>query len=258
MLLILHRSGTSGPGQELARAEVVDEAFTKTLLVPTGIDGSYDVVACQGCGGPDELTRAVAFTILPSLVEPRVAVDPASAEPGERVTLTGSGWSTAEGRVAIFLEGSGPDGDGSTAWVSIRPRPDGTFARSAVVPERDAEAYVVRACQGCDPSEGSREATAELEITEIPGPTPDYYWLVAVLVIALVLAGLVTARDHIRRRRDPEKRRGAVKPKVDVHPDDTLRVEVQESPGAPSRLPSLEIFVHEVRADLTTQVEVSP
>ena len=261
--LFLRRSGTSGPGQELARAEVVDDAFTKALRVPAGNDGSYDVVACQGCGAADQLTRAVAFTVLPALVEPRVAVDPASADPGERVTLTGSGWSPAEGKVAILLEGSSPDSDASTAWLSIRPRLDGTFARSVVVPDRDAEAYVVRACQRCGAGEAVREATAGLEITGLPEPTPDDDgWLVVALVIAaLVLAGLVTARLLHRgpwNPPDPDELETAIKPNVDVYPDDALRVEVQEPPGAPSRLPTLEIVVHDVRAHLTTQVEVSP
>ena len=135
-------------------ADVVDGAFAKTFPVPAVDSGSYDVVACQRCGASDELARAAAFTILPELLEPRVAVDPASAHPGQRVTLTGSGWAPSEGRVAVFLEAGGPDGAGPSdlaAWVSVRPRPDGTFVRSAVVPDRDAEAYVVRACQGCTP-----------------------------------------------------------------------------------------------------------
>ena len=101
---------------------------------------------------------------------------------------------------------------------------------------------------------------AGLEITGIPATAPDDDdWLLTVLVLAaLVLAGLVTAREVVRRRRVREKQRGAVKPQVDVHPDDALRVEVLEPPGAPLRLPTLEITVHEVRTDLTTQVEVSP
>ena len=274
--LFLRPSGTSGPGQELARADVVEGAFTISFQLPAVADGQYDMVACQRCGETDELSRPVSFTILPEpeVGPPHLAVDPGSAGPGERVTLTGSGWSPAEGAVAIFLVTGGPDGvrpgDGSAAWVSVMPRPDGTFALSAEVPERDAEAYVVRACQRCDSGAGSREATAALEITGSPEPPIDDGWLtgrlvaIVLVVAALGLAGPLTVRQlrrRLRTRRDRKRREPAVEPpQVQVFPDDALRVEVRESPGASSRggLPTLDIVVHEVRVDLTTQLEVSP
>ena len=104
--------------------------------------------------------------------EPSIELQPPTTGAGEHITVVGSGWNARAGGVRIYVNPADPltERPNQTA----KPKADGTFTVDLLIPELDAGAYPVLACQRCGRPDGPDDgATLTVE-----GGAPIWPWVV--------------------------------------------------------------------------------
>lgn len=96
-----------------------------------------------------------------------ITVSPASGSPGAVITLTGTGWNPENGDVDLYPDIS-ESFEREDRLVTAEPDPAGTFSVTFAVPDREEGDYRLYACQGCDESGRTGEASASFTITSAP------------------------------------------------------------------------------------------
>jgi len=263
---VFARRSTSAERVALERATATDGAFEQTLTVPRMRAGPIEIGACQRCGMPNELSYVVPFTVVSAKQDhPSLNVEPRSVQPGDIVTISGTGWLAKNGEVTVYLEQAGTD-DRKTVWFHLTPERDGTFSTDVEAPDRDPGTYRVVACQRCDDARGFRQATKSLAISG----GSDLRLLGAAAAVALLVAAFLTwlllrrgPRSGRPRRTDapdqPDPHLPAELPVVRVVFDDTFDVQVRADAGGPTHveLPSLDVLTRPDPGPLADQVEVT-
>ncbi|HEX6332383.1 MAG TPA: calcium-binding protein [Actinomycetota bacterium] len=201
------------PGEPFATVSADDDGrFQVELELGDLATGSHEITACQRCGAPDEVAATTSFVVQAGTA-PTFHLLPPSGAPGETLRAVGEGWDPERGRIRLFVDPSSTtDQPDEIAGV----RPDGTFEGSIVVPELDAGAYTVLACQRCNAPNPAQQ-TATLTVPSGPSPLPWILATAAVVVLA-VGGGLLAraARPSKRPPGAPEVRLRAAEPTVNL------------------------------------------
>jgi hypothetical protein len=184
------------PGEPFATVSADENGhFEYELEVGDIATGPHVITACQRCGAPEAIGQTTSFTVQAGTA-PTFRLLPPAGAPGESLQAVGEGWGPDRGRVRVFVDSSSareePD---AVAQV----RPDGTFEVSIVVPELDAGAYTVIACQRCNAPNPVQE-TATLTV---PSASPLPWILAGVTVLVLALGGGLLARRATRPTKPP-------------------------------------------------------
>ncbi|HEX6329966.1 MAG TPA: hypothetical protein VF129_01565, partial [Actinomycetota bacterium] len=185
------------PGEPFATVEADENGnFRVELEVGDLATGPHEITACQRCGEPDAIEQTTSFTVRVGLAPTFELLPPAGA-PGETLRAVGEGWDPERGRVRLFI-GAASTTDEPDELARVRP--DGTFEASLVVPELEAGAYTVLACQRCN-APNPVQQTATLTVPSGRSLLP--WILAAAAVLVLAVGGGLLARRAARRRRRP-------------------------------------------------------
>jgi hypothetical protein len=212
VLVFADRARRASPDEALVRIEPVGGTLPPTPLRADLTAGRHTLYACQRCqvAGPfrsatAELTVTEGPTVLPT-----IAVTPGTAEVGDTVEVTGSGWAADRGPVSVFAD-RGDLGDPRLVLVEAAVAAPGVISAALDLGGRDPGSYRLFACQDCGSPEGYPSAETTLTVEESSVLLP---WVLGALLV--VLGGAVSAarkalrpppvppRPWLRPGRDPD------------------------------------------------------
>lgn len=252
--IFVDEADSTDPALALVSEPVSNGGFTTKFAAPGIEPDTYEFFACQACGQATGLTQVAAFTVLSKPVaEQSLSLDPPSAQPGERVTVSGAGWAPRRGPVLLFSD-VGESDDPSNALVTAQPLGDGTFEATLEIPDAEAADYTYYACQDCGNTAGFPLASRSFTVTSGPNT-------LAGLLIGLAALGLGIAGHQLwRRRTSPASGRAATRtpspgPSLRVDPD--LSFDVALSPTGRPVLPTLRLVPHGDPASDLERVEIT-
>jgi hypothetical protein len=130
----------------LATTDVLDGGeINVTLTVPDRQAASLTFYACQECGDSDLEARATLTIVAQAVANPVLEVAPGSGAPDDELVATGTGW--LDGPVTLVIRRSPGVGriDLATATAT-----DGVFEQALTVPDTEAGAAQLVACQRCE------------------------------------------------------------------------------------------------------------
>ena len=171
-----------------------------TAVAPS-VAGTYSVTGCQPCTDQAaDLAPASLIVAAPegSTAEPSattLGLDPSEGSPGDVVTVFGSGWDRANGKVKIFVDPSTSNEDPDA--VSRRPDAGSTFEVELQIPDLGEGSYTVLACQHCN-RRSRVERTTTLTVAGAAPGWPTWLWILVGAVVVGAIAAAVAGGNRIR------------------------------------------------------------
>jgi hypothetical protein len=255
VLVFTDQSATADPDNAIASA-VPDEigTFETEWTVTDDLAATnYELYACQACDDTELLLEDTAsFTVneVPVL-DAQLLLDPRSGEPGDSVTVSGTGWSPEAGQVSIFSDVT-QSRDQANALIVAIPDDNGVFTDTLRLPDLSEADYQFYACQACGDPSGlvSDEAAFTIRVLNPPnnsGSNPPIALIVGGILLLLLAAAAAATAYHYRKA---FLRRPYLRPRPDP------AFEVQRWPADGPSLPRVRLVPHDDEAATTEVIEV--
>lgn len=149
-----------------------------STTVPSMTPGPYTFYACQACGDPDGFPSATQeFTVTTSdatsdTPPPRLFLTPSGGAPGDRIDVSGTGWSGEEA-VSVFSDRELSTDPTKSVIEPIVPDSTGTFKSTMAVPDDLSPAtYTFYACELCASLGEGEHATHAFKVLTVGSSAP--------------------------------------------------------------------------------------